>query len=232
MTQPNRTASLQTRNGSTSVTILEIAERLFGDYGVEGVSIRQIGLEAKAANKSAVSYHFGGRADLVRAIWMHRLPILDQMRRALLDKIDLSGKTDDRHAIVSALMLPNFQLVDAHGMHRYAAFLRSVMRWREGRILRAQEMHASPASQEGLEMLSALAANIPPGLLRWRLSYAAIAFLDMIVDRDHDLEEGHLVLPESRFLQEAIDMVVAHCFRPEPPPDLGLASLDHRLTSN
>jgi AcrR family transcriptional regulator len=184
---------------------LEIAERLFGDYGVEGVSIRQIGLEAKAANKSAVSYHFGGRADLVRAIWMHRLPILDQMRRALLDKI---------------------------GMHRYAAFLRSVMRWREGRILRAQEMHASPASQEGLEMLSALAANIPPGLLRWRLSYAAIAFLDMIVDRDHDLEEGHLVLPESRFLQEAIDMVVAHCFRPEPPPDLGLASLDHRLTSN
>ena len=54
----------------------------------------------------------------------------------------------------------------------------------------------------------------------------------MIVDRDHDLEEGHLVLPESRFLQEAIDMVVAHCFRPEPPPDLGLASLDHRLTSN
>ena len=113
-----------------------------------------------------------------------------------------------------------------------AALGEGVMRWREGRILRAQEMHASPASQEGLEMLSALAANIPPGLLRWRLSYAAIAFLDMIVDRDHDLEEGHLVLPESRFLQEAIDMVVAHCFRPEPPPDLGLASLDHRLTSN
>ena len=55
MTQPNRTASLQTRNGSTSVTILEIAERQFGNYGVEGVSIRQIGLEAKAANKKVNS---------------------------------------------------------------------------------------------------------------------------------------------------------------------------------
>jgi hypothetical protein len=114
-------------------------------------------------------------------------------------------------------------------VHRYAAFLRSVMRWREGRILRAQEMHASPASQEGLEMLSVLATDMPPSLLRWRLNYAAIAFLDMIVDRDRDLQEGHLVLPESRFLLEAIDMVVAHCFRPGPPPDIGLASLDHRL---
>jgi AcrR family transcriptional regulator len=231
MTPPDRTATAQTRKRSTSVTLLEIAERMFGDFGIEGVSIRQIGLEAKAANKSAVSYHFGGRADLVRAIWTHRLPVLDQMRRALLDEITLQQKTNDRHAVVGALMLPNFQLADAQGVHRYAAFLRSVMRWREGRILRAQEMHASPASQDGLEMLSMLAADMPPSLLRWRLNYAAIAFLDMIVDRDHDLQEGHLVLPESRFLQEAIGMVVAHCFRPGPPPDLGLASLDHRLPS-
>jgi AcrR family transcriptional regulator len=228
MTPPDRTASTQTRKSSTSVTIIEIAERLFGDFGIEGVSIRQIGLEAKAANKSAVSYHFGGRADLVRAIWTHRLPVLDQMRRALLDEITLQQRTGDRHAVVGALMLPNFQLADTQGVHRYAAFLRSVMRWREGRILRAQEMHASPASREGLALLSALGADMPSSVLRWRLNYAAIAFLDMIVDRDHDLQEGHLVLPETTFLQEAIDMVVAHCFRPCSPPDLGLASLDHR----
>lgn len=53
---------------------LDAAECLFGALGIEGVSIRQIGLAAMVANKSTISYHFGDRADLVNAIWACRLP--------------------------------------------------------------------------------------------------------------------------------------------------------------
>jgi AcrR family transcriptional regulator len=214
LAHPPAMTSAISRNRSTTLAIIESAERLFGDYGIEGVSIRQIGLEAKVGNKSAISYHFGDRADLVRAIWADRLPVLDKMRRAILDEIVAQGQTRDRHAVIRALVLPNYQLVDGAGVHRYAAFLRSVMRWREGRILRAQEMDASPASRAALDMLWSLGADIPRGVLGWRLAYASTTFLDMVVDHDHDLREGRLVLGESAFLHEGIDMVVAHCFRP------------------
>lgn len=201
------------RARSTPLAIIDTAERLFGDYGIEGVSIRLIGLEANVANKSAVSYHFGSRSDLVRAIWENRLPVLDELRRTILDDILAQGLTGDRRAIVRALMLPNYLLVDGDGVHRYAAFFRSVMRWPEGQTLRFEQMDASPASRQALEMLWPLAGDLPRELFDWRLNYASRSFFDMIVDRDHDLRKGRWTLPEEDFLREGIDMVIAHCFR-------------------
>jgi hypothetical protein len=101
-------------------------------FGVMGVSIRQIGLEAKAANNSAINYHFGDRAGLVRAIWADRLPVLDRMRAGLLEQVEASGGAKDPAQVMGALMLPTFLLVDGEGYHRYAAFFRSVMGWKKG----------------------------------------------------------------------------------------------------
>lgn len=205
--------SARSRPRSTPLAIIEAAERLFGDFGVEGVSIRQIGLEAKVANKSAVSYHFGDRADLVRAIWAHRLPVLEARRQALLADLREQGLPEDVRALVRVLILPNYELVDQEGRRRYAAFFRNVMRWREGRILRAQEMAATPASRQTLDLLKAQSGGVPEDVFEWRLGYATGAFLDMVVDRDHDLREGRPVLPEQQFLDEGIEMIVAVCLR-------------------
>ncbi|WP_157783617.1 TetR/AcrR family transcriptional regulator [Rhizorhabdus wittichii] len=203
---------------STPMAIIEAAERLFGSYGIEAVSLRQIGLEANVANKSAVNYHFGDRAELIRAIWQHRLPTLEARRKMLLRQMHERGETRDPHAVARLLVQPNYELLDAQGVHRYTAFFRHALRWRQGQELRAREMGTTPASLEAISLLKDLAGDIPEDLLMHRLRYACCSLFDMIFDRDCDVAEGRPVMPEDAFLAEGIDMIVALCLRPARHP--------------
>ena len=51
----------------TRAAILDAAERLMAEHGINGVSLRTILAEAKA-NAAALHYHFGSREDLIAAI--------------------------------------------------------------------------------------------------------------------------------------------------------------------
>ncbi|MCC3270409.1 TetR/AcrR family transcriptional regulator [Arthrobacter gengyunqii] len=48
--------------------LLDAAEELFAQYGIDAVSNRRIAEHAGTANHSAVAYHFGGREELIRAL--------------------------------------------------------------------------------------------------------------------------------------------------------------------
>ena len=75
-----------TRASSTSASALRIvvaAERLFALHGIDGVSLRQIAVEAGSSNNSAVHYHFTSKEGLIRAIFQHRLPQIISERRML-----------------------------------------------------------------------------------------------------------------------------------------------------
>jgi tetracycline repressor-like protein len=54
------------RADRTKDLIRATAERLYAQHGVTAVSNRQIGEAAGQGNNTAVGYHFGTRADLVR----------------------------------------------------------------------------------------------------------------------------------------------------------------------
>ncbi len=73
------TTAAKLRNDRASTTreaILTAAERLFAEHGVYAVSNRQVSEAAGQGNNAAVGYHFGTKADLVRAIESkHRMPI-------------------------------------------------------------------------------------------------------------------------------------------------------------
>ena len=72
------------RASSTREAILTAAERLFAEHGVYAVSNRQVSEAAGQGNNAAVGYHFGTKADLVRAIeGKHRLPI-DELREQMV----------------------------------------------------------------------------------------------------------------------------------------------------
>ena len=63
------------RASSTQEAILVAAERLFAEHGMFAVSNRQVSEAAGQGNNAAVGYHFGTKADLVRAIEQkHRGP--------------------------------------------------------------------------------------------------------------------------------------------------------------
>ncbi len=81
------------RANGTREAILTAAERLFAEHGVYAVSNRQVSEAAGQGNNAAVGYHFGTKADLVRAIERkHRMPIehlREQMVARATDSTDL-----------------------------------------------------------------------------------------------------------------------------------------------
>lgn len=59
--------SQQSITESTPEALQRVATELFSEYGYSGVTVEQIARRAKA-NKAAISYHFGGKLALYRAI--------------------------------------------------------------------------------------------------------------------------------------------------------------------
>jgi AcrR family transcriptional regulator len=104
----------------TRELLIDTAERLFADHGIEGVSLRQIGATAGQRNTGAVKYHFGDRDGLVRAIFESRLPRINQHRRALLNAIDEGVRPESTDALVTAYAEP---LVHELQRGRYVGFL-------------------------------------------------------------------------------------------------------------
>ncbi len=80
------------RASSTQEAILVAAERLYAEHGMFAVSNRQVSEAAGQGNNAAVGYHFGTKADLVRAIEeKHRWPV-EQLREQMVAELLKSGR--------------------------------------------------------------------------------------------------------------------------------------------
>ena len=71
----------------TKTRILDVAEELFAEQGIERVSIRQI-TELAKVNLAAVNYHFGTKEELIGAVFERRIGPVNQARLAALDALE------------------------------------------------------------------------------------------------------------------------------------------------
>ena len=109
--KPARAAiGTRTTGVSSRERILEEAERLFGAYGFDGASMRQVA-EAAGVPPALVSYHFGSKEGLYRAVFDRRVPTVVEQRLAGLS-IAMSEPDLDRRVelVVKALVFPMLKL--------------------------------------------------------------------------------------------------------------------------
>jgi AcrR family transcriptional regulator len=97
---------VQARSSATRVALVETAERLFAERGIEAVSLRDVSKDAGQRNHNAAQYHFGDRAGLVAAVYEHRMRIVNERRHAMLAVIDGDGRSDDVAALAAAIVEP------------------------------------------------------------------------------------------------------------------------------
>ncbi|MFI4975830.1 MAG: TetR/AcrR family transcriptional regulator [Caulobacterales bacterium] len=74
--------------GAAAATVdelLNVAERLFAERGVENVALTQIVAASSQRNRSALHYHFGSRGGLLTAVLDRRLAPINARREAMLD---------------------------------------------------------------------------------------------------------------------------------------------------
>ena len=105
----------------TREAIMATAERLFAEHGVTSVSSRQISEAAGQGNNAAVGYHFGTKADLIRAIVHRHDEVIEQSRRRHVDRVGAEAAVRDW---VACLVLPLTEHLAAAGATSwYARFL-------------------------------------------------------------------------------------------------------------
>lgn len=92
-------------NDDVRTRLLVAAEALIAERGLEGVSLREIHGAAEVGNASAVQYHFGDRAGLLRALLARHHPAVEARRHALLDQCEADRATDLR-TLAGALVRP------------------------------------------------------------------------------------------------------------------------------
>src|SRR3954463_6718695 len=99
-----------TRKRDTRSRILDVAEKLFGEQGLDRVSIRDITRGAKA-NLAAIYYHFGSKKDLIAAVFERRVVPVNEARLAALDIAEkAAGKKGPKlEAILDAFIRPAIQ---------------------------------------------------------------------------------------------------------------------------
>lgn len=76
-----------TEISDTRSRILDAAERLFMEHGLEATTLRMITAEAQA-NIAAVNYHFGSKEALIEELFRRRLTWLNEQRLAELDRLE------------------------------------------------------------------------------------------------------------------------------------------------
>ncbi len=70
----------------TRTKLILVAERLFGKKGIDAVPLREIVVAAGQRNASALSYHIGGREELILAILGFRRAIVRGRRVEMLGR--------------------------------------------------------------------------------------------------------------------------------------------------
>ena len=94
----------------TKERLLDVAERLFADFGYRATSLRHITSEARV-NLASVNYHFGSKDALLAALLDRRFAPINHRRLELLNELEASadGAVELRD-LVRAFLSPPFEL--------------------------------------------------------------------------------------------------------------------------
>ncbi|HEX7705489.1 MAG TPA: TetR/AcrR family transcriptional regulator [Thermoanaerobaculia bacterium] len=97
----------------TREQLLDTAERLFAERGVDTVSLRDI-TSAAGANVASVNYHFGSKEKLVSEVFRRRLQPINDERLDLLTRFEQqSGGTANIEQIMFAFVHPVIRRMSA-----------------------------------------------------------------------------------------------------------------------
>ncbi len=195
----------------SALRLVVAAERLFALRGIEGVSLRQISAEAGSANNSAVHYHFGSKAALIRAIFQYRLPQIIHERRLLAARCDL----DDLRMRFEAHNIPILMLAEASGNY-YVSFVEQLQRHELafGPELAELPEEGRRSNEEFRRDLGCLLDHLDEPLRQMRINEAQALLLHAAADRERAIASGAEVPLFELFVGSLLDGITGFLSAP------------------
>ncbi|WP_308016231.1 TetR family transcriptional regulator [Nonomuraea aurantiaca] len=180
-----------TRDEQVSATreaLLAAAERLFAERGVHAVGNRQISQAAGQGNNAAVSYHFGTKADLIRAIARKHAGHIEHIRERMMT--DIADSADPRDW-ASCLVRPFAEHLETLGSPTwYARFTAQVMADPALNAVMVDEaLTAAPILRLFRDGLARSLPGLREEIRRERVTMARHLIVQMCVERERALAD-------------------------------------------
>lgn len=211
------------RAAATRERIVSTAERLFAEHGVEAVSNRQIGDAAGQGNNTVVSYHFGSKDQLVRAIVRRHTEPMERLRDRLVAATGASARVRDW---VACMVVPYTEhLAELGAPTWFGRFGAQVMAHPVYRDIMAAESLDSPSLVRTADRLNACVPDLPPDVRVERHEMARQLIVHMVAERERALTAGG-VSPADVWPRTAaglVDVITAAWSAPVTRPDAAWA---------
>jgi AcrR family transcriptional regulator len=160
-----------------ALNLILTAERLFGERGIDNVSLRQIVTAAGQANSYAVQHSFGDKKGLIQAVYDLRAPVIDAGRKRRLEAAkDQSGNVAVSQ-LLAAMYMPILEDLSETSQRSYALFNSRMMQV----DLREHPFRLSKVPEPGAEEIVARLRKhfvyLPEEVFHLRLRLATEFFL-------------------------------------------------------
>lgn len=167
---------------STRDKLMDTAEALFAEQGIEAVSVRAIN-HAAGVSVGGMHYHFRNRDELITAIIRRRMDELQEIRRLRYEAL-IPLKTVAVADIIKALIEPLAALaMSADPAKRcYVSFIARLYSERSPILEALSQEHFSGNSQRLLMLLKRALPQLPEAIISIRIYHASLLLLSVLAE--------------------------------------------------
>ncbi|MCC6442826.1 MAG: TetR family transcriptional regulator [Armatimonadetes bacterium] len=193
----------------TKERLLDAAERLFAERGVQETSVREITARA-GANLAAVNYHFGSKDDLILAVIARRLGPLNEERLCLLDACEIPGSplnlTLER--ALDSFIAPAIRLYLKHPY--FMRLAGRIVFTADTQLRRLYITQFEKVYMKMRDLLAKLLPDLPKTELLWRIHFLLGAMINTHTNHAdlYELSRGRCGIES---VQRVADRLVAFC---------------------
>ncbi len=204
---------------TTRIKIMQAAERLFADRGIDAVALREIAAAAGQGNNTAVQYHFGSKEQLVYEIFDWRTNLFEEQRKAMLAEAEAKGQLGNAKVLLQIMCLPHLSIADETGAHPYSAFLAQYLtRTRASGIPHPYDDPEVPvpALRRVRRLIVERVSYVPADVLRLRFGLCKLMFLNMLMRRDSGFPHSDQNIPLPLLVEDTLEQMTAALTAPYP----------------
>jgi AcrR family transcriptional regulator len=169
--RPDPIAPAAERGANTRERILEAAQTLFAERGIDAVSLREINAAA-GANSAAAHYHFGSKEAVLEDLFVQRARVIANRRLELLGNVKRNRKGQPvLEEVLRAFLQPALEVAGAPGGE---AFIRLRARLAFEPTAARQAILGKAFDASSRQFVEALQQALPalaPELLYWRFHF-------------------------------------------------------------
>ena len=161
----------QPKTLSTPERILQAAEKLFSERGVDGVSLREI-TSSSGVNSASLHYHFGSKIAVLEKIFELRAQPIADNRMALLSQVKLNRQgIPELEDVLRAFLQPAFESLNTKQGAAFTLLRARLSFEREEIRRRVLDKTFNDSSRLALDALTKARPGLAPAELHWRFHF-------------------------------------------------------------